>query len=128
VGDGCGGVGLEAFVHGPLKVGPGTGGQTFLGDCVRPRLAVVGSAMQTLPMSGVALASETRPVDARNPERSIVARSTALSLVFNYRLASSAFSSDSTGSEIYMRWESHFSIFLLAEGFPFDEEALRLLI
>src|SRR5438094_8126676 len=84
--------------------------------------------MQTLPMSGVALASETRPVDARNPERSIVARSTALSLVFNYRLASSAFSSDSTGSEIYMRWESHFSIFLLAEGFPFDEEALRLLI
>jgi hypothetical protein len=51
--------------------------------------AVVGSAMQTLPML-VALASLTSPVVARNPERRIVARRRAPSLVFNYRLASSA--------------------------------------
>ena len=71
---------------------PGEVGQTFLGFRVRPRLAVVGSAMQTFPMVACdgALASRTSPVDARNPDRRIVARRRAPSLVFNDRPASSA--------------------------------------
>ena len=71
---------------------PGAGGQAFSGNCVRPMLAVVGSAMQTFPIMGCAgaPASRTSPVDARNPNRRIDARRRALSLAFNYRQASSA--------------------------------------
>lgn len=81
MGDGCGGAGLDALVHGPLNVG-GNGEQTFSGLRVRPRLAVVGSAMHTFPVVVAALASRMGIVEARNPKMKIVARRRMLSVVF----------------------------------------------
>ena len=105
------------LVHGPLKVVPGAGGQTFGGVWVSPRFAVVGSAMQTFPIMGCAgaPASRTSPVDARNPNRRIDARRRALSLVFNYRLTSSALQDE---------FDEFRNIYALGErffDFPFDE-------
>ena len=103
---------------------PGEDGQAFLGFWVRPRLAVVGSAMQTFPMVACAgaLASRTSPVVARNPDKRIVARRRAPSLVFNDRLSSSALQFEFIGFRNIYALGEQFS------DFPSQGEVFRGLV